>query len=156
MPLFYREIYVMTNKLSHILSVPIILRKTVSDQQGTFYPRWMRFHTDFYGYFRRIFIGTCLSCGCGDGTDRDHSCTADADEYHPDFSSVVYENRAGSKRITVEFALIQRLCLLMMLFVPTLMLGARISVAVIAVLYSCAHFCGAFINTGANNWLISW
>ena len=60
------------------------------------------------------------------------------------FSSVVYENRAGSKRITVEFALIQRLCLLMMLFVPTLMLGARISVAVIAVLYSCAHFCGAF------------
>ena len=69
------------------------------------------------------------------------------------FSSVVYENRAGSKRITVEFALIQRL--LMMLFVPTLMLGARISVAVIAVLYSCAHFCGAFINTGANNWLIS-
>ena len=27
--------------------------------------------------------------------------------------------------------------------------------AVIAVLYSCAHFCGAFINTGANNWLIS-
>ena len=71
------------------------------------------------------------------------------------FSSVVYENRAGSKRITVEFALIQRLCLLMMLFVPTLMLGARISVAVIAVLYSCAHFCGAFINTGANNWLIS-
>ena len=35
------------------------------------------------------------------------------------------------------------------------MLGARISVAVIAVLYSCAHFCGAFINTGANNWLIS-
>ena len=29
------------------------------------------------------------------------------------FSSVVYENRAGSKRITVEFALIQRLCLLM-------------------------------------------
>ena len=39
------------------------------------------------------------------------------------FSSVVYENRAGSKRITVEFALIQRLCLLMMLFVPTLMLG---------------------------------
>lgn len=44
----------------------------------------------------------------------------------------------------------------MMLFVPTLMLGARISVAVIAVLYSCAHFCGAFINTGANNWLISW
>ena len=28
------------------------------------------------------------------------------------FSSVVYENRAGSKRITVEFALIQRLCLL--------------------------------------------
>ena len=25
----------------------------------------------------------------------------------------------------------------------------------IAVLYSCAHFCGAFINTGANNWLIS-
>lgn len=43
----------------------------------------------------------------------------------------------------------------MMLFVPTLMLGARISVAVIAVLYSCAHFCGAFINTGANNWLIS-
>ena len=61
------------------------------------------------------------------------------------FSSVVYENRAGSKRITVEFALIQRLCLLMMLFVPTLMLGARISVAVIA----------AFINTGANNWLIS-
>lgn len=65
------------------------------------------------------------------------------------FSSVVYENRAGSKRITVEFALIQRLCLLMMLFVPTLMLGARISVAVIAVLYSCAHFCGAFINTGA-------
>ena len=71
------------------------------------------------------------------------------------FSSVVYENRAGSKRITVEFALIQRLCLLMMLFVPTLMLGAKISVAVIAVLYSCAHFCGAFINTGANNWLIS-
>ena len=69
------------------------------------------------------------------------------------FSSVVYENRAGSKRI--EFALIQRLCLLMMLFVPTLMLGARISVAVIAVLYSCAHFCGAFINTVANNWLIS-
>ena len=68
------------------------------------------------------------------------------------FSSVVYENRAGSKRITVEFALIQRF---MMLFVPTLMLGARISVAVIAVLYSCAHFCGAFINTGANNWLIS-
>ena len=65
------------------------------------------------------------------------------------FSSVVYENRAGSKRITVEFALIQRLCLLMMLFVPTLMIGA------IAVLYSCAHFCGAFINTGANNWLIS-
>ena len=43
------------------------------------------------------------------------------------FSSVVYENRAGSKRITVEFALIQRLCLLMMLFVPTLMLGAKIS-----------------------------
>ena len=57
------------------------------------------------------------------------------------FSSVVYENRAGSKRITVEFALIQRLCLLMMLFVPTFMLGTRISVAI--------------INTGANNWLIS-
>ena len=27
--------------------------------------------------------------------------------------------------------------------------------AMIAVLYSSAHFCGAFINTGANNWLIS-
>ena len=71
------------------------------------------------------------------------------------FSSVIYENRTGSKRITVEFALIQRLCLIMMLFVPTFMLGTKISVAMIAVLYSSAHFCGAFINTGANNWLIS-
>lgn len=71
------------------------------------------------------------------------------------FSSVIYENRTGSKRITVELALIQRLCLIMMLFVPTFMLGTKISVAMIAVLYSSAHFCGAFINTGANNWLIS-
>lgn len=71
------------------------------------------------------------------------------------FSSVVYENRASNKRITVMFALIQRLCLIMMLFVPTFGLGSKAAVAVIAVLYSGAHFFGAFINTGANNWLMS-
>lgn len=115
----------------------------------------MRFHTDFYGYFRRIFIGTCLLVGAGTALTGIIAALPTLMNTIQIFSSVVYENRAGSKRITVEFALIQRLCLLMMLFVPTLMLGARISVAVIAVLYSCAHFCGAFINTGANNWLIS-
>lgn len=71
------------------------------------------------------------------------------------FSSVVYENRASSKRITVMFALIQRICLIMMLFVPTFKLGTKAAVIVIALLYSGAHFFGAFINTGANNWLMS-
>lgn len=71
------------------------------------------------------------------------------------FSSVVYENCSGSKRITVRFALLQRLCLLMLLFVPTLMLPSKIAVILIALLYSGAHFFGAFINTGANNWLMS-
>lgn len=71
------------------------------------------------------------------------------------FSSVVYENRASSKRITVIFALIQRICLIMMLFVPTFKLGTKAAVIVIALLYSGAHFFGAFINTGANNWLMS-
>lgn len=71
------------------------------------------------------------------------------------FSSVVYENCSSSKRITVRFALLQRLCLLMLLFVPTLMLPSKMAVILIAFLYSGAHFFGAFINTGANNWLMS-
>lgn len=70
-------------------------------------------------------------------------------------SSVVYENRTSSKKITIQFAVIQRLCLISMLFVPMLPWRKDAVVALIAVLYSCAHFCGAFINTGANNWLMS-
>lgn len=138
------------------MSVPIILRKNSIGPAGHFLSSMDAASTQIFTVTSGAFLsGLAYLVGAGTALTGIIAALPTLMNTIQIFSSVVYENRAGSKRITVEFALIQRLCLLMMLFVPTLMLGARISVAVIAVLYSCAHFCGAFINTGANNWLIS-
>ena len=156
MPLFYREIYVMTNKLSHIFECSDhITEKQYRTSRALFILDGCASTQIFTVTSGAFLSGLAYLVGAGTALTGIIAALPTLMNTIQIFSSVVYENRAGSKRITVEFALIQRLCLLMMLFVPTLMLGARISVAVIAVLYSCAHFCGAFINTGANNWLIS-
>lgn len=68
-------------------------------------------------------------------------------------SAVVFENRKSSKKIIVQMALLQRICLILILFIPLWQLDKNLQVIIIALLYSMAHFCGAFINTGANHWM---
>ena len=56
----------MTNKLSHIFECSDhITEKQYRTSRALFIPRWMRFHTDFYGYFRRILSGLAYLVGAG-------------------------------------------------------------------------------------------
>lgn len=71
------------------------------------------------------------------------------------FSSIIYENRNKSKRFIVGNAIIQRICMISILFVPLLEVRNTVKIMIIVLLYSVAHFCGALINTGASNWMIS-
>ena len=71
----------MTNKLSHIFECSDhITEKQYRTSRALFILDGCASTQIFTVIFRRIFIGTCLSCGfAGDVTDRMHSCTADAD-----------------------------------------------------------------------------
>lgn len=71
------------------------------------------------------------------------------------FSSVVMENLRQRKFLIACFALIHRLLLSSIFFVPLVVHGGGGRLAAVVALYVAAHFFGAFIGTGTGSWLLS-
>lgn len=71
------------------------------------------------------------------------------------FSSVVFENLRQKKFLIAFFALIHRLLLSSIFFVPLVVEGNSARLAAVVSIYVVAHFFGAFIGTGTGSWLLS-
>lgn len=71
------------------------------------------------------------------------------------FSSVVMENLRQRKFLIACFALIHRLLLSFLFFIPLFVDGDGERLAAVVALYAAAHFFGAFIGTGTGSWLLS-
>lgn len=71
------------------------------------------------------------------------------------FSSVVLENLRQKKFLIACFALIHRLLLSSIFFVPLAVNGNGGRLAAVVAIYVVAHFFGAFIGTGTGSWLLS-
>lgn len=71
------------------------------------------------------------------------------------FSSVVLENLRQKKFLIACFALIHRLLLSSVFFVPLVVEDNAGRLAAVVAIYVVAHFFGAFIGTGTGSWLLS-
>ena len=71
------------------------------------------------------------------------------------FSSVVLENLRQKKFLIACFALIHRLLLSSVFFVPLVVEDNTGRLAAVVAIYVVAHFFGAFIGTGTGSWLLS-
>lgn len=71
------------------------------------------------------------------------------------FSSIVLENISRRKFLIAAFALIHRLLLSSIFFVPLLVEDTAGRLAAVIAIYAAAHCFGAFIGTGTGNWLLT-
>ncbi|WP_394915867.1 MFS transporter [uncultured Robinsoniella sp.] len=69
------------------------------------------------------------------------------------FSTVVLENLREKKFIIAFLALMHRLLLTLIFFVPLFVREPAFRLAAVVGIFAAAHGCGAFIGTGAGNWL---
>lgn len=70
------------------------------------------------------------------------------------FSSVVLENIQKRKFLIAIMAFLHRILLSLMLFIPFFVEGTTIRLALLVLTFAAAHFCNAFVGTGASNWMI--
>ncbi|SCP96167.1 MFS transporter [Anaerobium acetethylicum] len=70
------------------------------------------------------------------------------------FSSVVIENLKQKKFLIAIMALIHRLLLAGMFFIPFFVQGIAARITAMIIMFSVSHFCGTFIGTGAGNWIL--
>ncbi len=71
------------------------------------------------------------------------------------FSSIVLENIRQKKFLIAGFALIHRLLLAAVFFVPLYVRDSGVRLASVIGLYAFAHCFGAFIGTGTGNWMLN-
>lgn len=69
------------------------------------------------------------------------------------FSSAVLENLKEKKFTIAVLAFAHRLLLTLLFFVPLFIPGKALRLLTVIVIFAAAHACGAFIGTGAGNWL---
>lgn len=70
------------------------------------------------------------------------------------FSSIILEGLARKKCLIAGFALIHRLLLAFLFFIPLLTPDPGLRLAAAVGVYGISHFFGAFIGTGTGNWLL--
>ncbi len=71
------------------------------------------------------------------------------------FSSIILENISRRKFLIAAFALIHRLLLSSIFFIPLFVKETAGRLAAVIAIYAVAHCFGAFIGTGTGNWLLS-
>ncbi len=71
------------------------------------------------------------------------------------FSSLVFENRTSKKNMVATMALLNRLLLAFMFFIPVLVENKAVRLLCLTVMYAVAYFFNSFIGTAAGNWLLS-